>query len=648
LVKRFLTSTATDLGHPAYEQGAGLLNSLGAVQAAESWRDANGRPAHTGTGLVVNKTQLRLSGNPGARTSANITVTNTGNTVQLVQASTRSFEDVVSTANGSASLNTATAPAYLDSFGILRSYVAQTFNVGKVDRLDVSETAASGAAASRIILIDPTGAYAAYSIPQGAANYAHIDVRFPTPGTWTAYFALSKSSGFNGTFQWRVVQTNFSTHGTVTPAYRTLAPGQSGQFTVQTQLPTSPSDLSASVQLDPSTGGSVSVPMTLRAIVPPRNTTFVGTITGGNGRQFPAESDVYRLNVPSGKRDLSIGIKLEDPNQQVFGYLSAPDGQVYSYQSNDADGHAVQIYRRDPKAGMWTLSLEIATPASGNFISSQFVGTVAYNTVDIRAALPNGGKLRAGVPVTVPVQVHNTGVAPITYYADPRLKTVGTIPLAELSGNSTFPLPQPDSVIPFWLVPTETNELTVNATADQPVNLDVYFQSGNPDRYAAANGNQATVDITADQVSPGIWATDIGQTGPFDGPAPSGTVSVAATTQGREFDPAVASDGGDPWQLGVDSPADAAAAAKAHLRPAALPGRAMNRAGTAAAAAGPAAVSETPLTLRPGQSGTIMVTITPTGAPGTVVRGDLFIDSFDFGLLQGDEITDLPYHYTIK
>ncbi len=42
LVKRLLTSTATDLGHPAYEQGAGLLNSLAAVQAAMSWKDGNG------------------------------------------------------------------------------------------------------------------------------------------------------------------------------------------------------------------------------------------------------------------------------------------------------------------------------------------------------------------------------------------------------------------------------------------------------------------------------------------------------------------------------------------------------------------------------------------------------------------------------
>ena len=652
LVKRFLTSTATDLGHPAYEQGAGLLNSLAAVQAAESWHDANGQPAPTGDQLVVDKTQLRLSGNPGSTAASTVAVTNDGTTVQRVQASTRSFEDVVSTADGTAPLNTATAPAYLDSFGIPRSFVSRTFKVGKVDRLDVSATAASAPAASRIILIDPTGAYAAYSIPQGAGNYAHADVRFPTPGTWTAFFALSQSSGFNGTFAYRVVQTDFSTRGTVTPNSRTLSPGQTGTFTVQTQLPASPSDLSASVQFTPSAGPPMSVPMTLRAIVPPQDTTFSGTITGGNGRDSNAQSNFYRLRVPTGMSDLSVGVKFQDPNQLVLATLSAPDGQVYSFQSNVVGGNslqpALQIYRRDPQPGVWLLDFNITTPSSGQFLSSQFVATVAYNTVDIHANMPVGGKLKAGMQVTIPVHVHNTGATTMTYFADPRLNTAGTIPLAELSGvQQPFPLPQPDSVLPFWLVPTETSSLTENVTADQPVNADFFYESGNPDRYAAAVGNGATVNVNAAMVSPGLWETDLGQTGPFAGPAPAGSATVSATSVGRLFDPAVASDGGDIWQAGVDSPADIAAAAKANLAPHLLNGR-LAQSTAAPAVAGPAAISPTPLTLGPGQRGTIMVTITPAGAPGTMVSGDLFIDSFDFFTDAGDELTNLPYNYTIK
>ena len=65
LVKRLLTSTATDLGHPAYEQGAGQLNSLAAVKAALSWKDGNGAPKAQGTALVVDKTQLSVTGAAG-------------------------------------------------------------------------------------------------------------------------------------------------------------------------------------------------------------------------------------------------------------------------------------------------------------------------------------------------------------------------------------------------------------------------------------------------------------------------------------------------------------------------------------------------------------------------------------------------------
>jgi hypothetical protein len=654
LVKRLLTSTATDLGHPAYEQGAGLLDALVAVKAAKGWHDAHGTPARSGSGLVVDKTQLRLSGRPGAPLTASLTVTNTSRSVQLVKATTRSFEDVVRTASGSAPLDTATAPSYVDSFGIARSYVSRSFTVGKVDRLDVAEATPSGAFATRIILIDPTGAYAAYSIPQGSGNYGHVDVRKPKAGSWTAYFALSKSSGFHGTVAYSVVQTNTSTRGTVSPRYRVLKPGQKGTFTVHTTLPTSPGDLSASVQLAGSSGATTSVPMTLRAVIPPRNTTFVGTITGGNGRQAGgvAQSNVYRLDVPAGKRDLSIGVTFSEPNQTVSGYLTAPDGQVYSFQGNLADGHALQLYRRDPMKGRWTFSLEVTNPVSGLETSQSFVGHVAYNTVEIRAAVPasRNTTLAAGVPVTVPVRIKNTGVAPITYVADARLKSSGTIPLVELSGHATSPLPMPADVTPLWLVPTEVTHAEFTARGDQPVNLDVFFQSGDPDRYSAANGNSAAVDIDAVQVSPGLWAADVGQTGPFAGPAPADTVTLSATTTGRLFDPAVTSDGGDPWQLGVgdetSTAADTAALAERVGVSRVKMARVVDskRSSTTSSAA---AVSDTPLTLRPGQSGTMMVTITPSGPRGAVVKGDLFVDSFDGDLAQGDELANLPYTYTI-
>jgi len=655
LVKQFLTSTATDLGTPAYEQGAGLLDSLAAVQAAQSWRDANGSPTRVGTALIVNKNQLTEVADPGTSVSDKLTVTNDSATSQTISATTRTVGKVMQTVSGTDTLNTATAPAYLDGFGFARSFVAQTFAINAADRLDVSMAAASAPFLDRLTLVDPNGVYTAFSIPQGAANFAHVDVRFPMAGTWTAFFAMSQSSGFNGPIAWQAQTSDFKTDGTVSPSSFTLAPGASRTVTVNSQTPSKPGDVSASVQFV-SSAGTTSVPLTLRAQVPDGNTTFTGTITGGNGRSAGgvAQSNFYFLNVPKHQDDLGIGITLSDPNELVFANLSGPDGQVYSFASNVSPDetellNSIQLYRRDPTPGRWVLSIEVTNPVSGLEITQNFKVRVRYDTVNISApSLPDaaGTKLAAGVPVTVPVKVRNNGVAPLVFFADPRLTTTGTIPLDELSGVSMpIPLPTPDGVTPFWLVPSETTAFTAVATADQPVNMDLFYQSGDPDQYSAAVGNGAAVTVNAPQVSPGIWETDIGQSGPFDGPAPAGSLNVSASAFGQLFDNAVTSSTGDFFAVGVDpagSPALAeivANSAKHHLL------------GGASATAGPDAtptVTTGPLVLDPGQSGTIMVTITPSAAHGTVVKGHLYIDTVDLFTDGGQELIDLPYTYKVN
>ena len=57
------------------------------------------------------------------------------------------------------------------------------------------------------------------------------------------------------------------------------------------------------------------------------------------------------------------------------------------------------------------------------------------------------------------------------------------------------------------------------------------------------------------------------------------------------------------------------------------------------------------LYLLPGQRGTIHVEIAPTGTPGTVVSGTLYVDDFSLGqfaglgLPDGDELAAIPYQY---
>ncbi len=84
LVKQILVSTATDLGAPATEQGAGLLNSYKAVQLAESIQTGQGSPRPTGSSLLSSPTQLNGIGEPGTTHSWNVTLTNTGAGPQTV------------------------------------------------------------------------------------------------------------------------------------------------------------------------------------------------------------------------------------------------------------------------------------------------------------------------------------------------------------------------------------------------------------------------------------------------------------------------------------------------------------------------------------------------------------------------------------
>ncbi|MBN9184300.1 MAG: hypothetical protein J0I97_02400, partial [Microbacterium sp.] len=220
--------------------------------------------------------------------------------------------------------------------------------------------------------------------------------------------------------------------------------------------------------------------------------------------------------------------------------------------------------------------------------------------------------------------------------------------LANVNSDDTFPLPQPDDVLPAWIVPTHANGLTVNAAGDQPVNLDIFWQGGNPEVYSAApaGGGATTVQVgngTTSHVTAGIWEADLGQTGPFGtGGATPGTVTVSASAVGQLFDTDVTTSTGDYQLEGI---AGQSTSAPVKLGP--ILGR-VTADHRGAHHSDPAPVADGLTTLAPGKSATILVTITPTGAKGSVVRGHLYIDTVDGYTGNSDELADLPYTYTIN
>jgi hypothetical protein len=648
LIKQILVSSATDLGTPASEQGAGLLNSFKAVQLAES---IHAKPV--GSTLLLSQSQVHATGAAGSGASFGVTVTNTGARAQLVHLAGRTFGPDQNVQTGSVVLKDGTSPSVTGFQGLPNNYQVIHFNVrpGQA-RLDASiaypaNPANGNNARVRLILIDPKGRFAAHSLPQGVGNFGNVDVRQPTAGQWTGViFGIDAADhGTNGTVPWRVATQRFVPFGLTTP-FLLLAPGQTKTANVHVALPQSPGDTAGSIVVSSNRdeGAATSVAVTLRSEINlARGGAFSGTLTGGNGRpNGEGQQDYYQFSVPSGTKNLAASLSLtNDAADPVGAYLVSPDGDVLGYGQNTVASSvdpttgainftpdkALTAYTLNPVAGTWTLIVDFAEPVVGDEVSQPFSGHVVVNSVQASAAgLPDSAstKLAAGTPVTIPVKVTNTGVAPQDYFVDGRLNTSTTVSLASLTPASGVALPLTGAPAEY-IVPTQTSSLAIAQTSSLPTMFDFQPGPGDPDLASSASGASplcstspsASYTPAGGTVTAGVWAVIPDECGPFPAPAPAGTVSVSMTATTKAFDPAVTSSVGDFWEASVNPSASFGL-----------------------------------FVLQPGQTGTINVTITPTGTAGTVVSGNLYVDVFDgnvppFGQTGGDELAALPYTYTI-
>jgi hypothetical protein len=394
-------------------------------------------------------------------------------------------------------------------------------------------------------------------------------------------------------------------------------------------------------------GGAVTVPVTLRGAVAAglgAGGTFSGVLTGGNGRS-PGEGQVatYRFTVPSNLhvllRDIDADVVLDnDPANQVSGYLIAPGGQTMGYGSSylttgfssagvpvEAPERQLSVYTSDPIPGAWTLIVDFTSPVPGNELSDPFTGRIRFNSARFsRGALPDSSvvRIKRGTAVTYKVTVRNTGAAPEDVFLDARLPREHTYPLQPQDQASGIKLPMSETANPpEWIVPTMTHSVSVTATSTKPVMFDLGPFPGDPD-VASAAGRTSTagypVGKLSTPVTQGLWFAVPSEVGPYGaGGAGKATTGLTATAVTQEFDPAASSPEGDFWKFGVKSLA---------------PNATYNL-----------------FAIDPGMTRTVNLTMRPSGAAGTVVSGNLYIDDFVDSLqfLAGSQLVALPYRYTI-
>jgi Subtilase family len=660
-VKQILLSTATDLGTPAQEQGAGLLNSYKAVQLAESY----GIAKRTGATLLTSPGQLTEAALGGTRKTWQVTVTNEGTSAQTVTLSGRALNPAsTSTASGSVTLSDATSNQYTADSGSAVNYETFKFSVpaGQA-RLDVSIAYAASPSTvvlpPALVLFDPDGRVAADSEPQGVGNYGNVDVRAPAAGVWTAVVSgyPARAGGYNGKVVWHEATQNYSSFGSVSPASLSLAPGQAKSFVLSVTVPADPGDLAGSVVLRSSAGGVTSIPVVVRSLVDvAAGGRFTGDLTGGNGRGPVGTGDYYQFTVPPGTKAVRAELQLDNNpglGNLVGAYLVGPDGNVEGYGQN-TDLSSAQLGITDPTltatalspvTGTWTLIVAFAEPVAGTEVSDPYTGyvnfTAAATMVPARPLPANNMALNYGTPVKIPVKITNTSNAPQDYYLDPRLDTTEIMKLAPLTdgatgpfanGSATTALPiKQSATTSLYFVPSLTSSLTlkqasrVAATSDLSTSI-----GGDPDvgiaglTESSLCGESVSESYTPSggTVTSGLWEPAPTECGPYGAKgADEGAATDTLTATTAQFDNTVSAATGDFEQLATSATAGNTSIGKA-------------------------------VELQAGQSATVDVTFVPTGPFGHVDSGTLYLDSLQSGVLpygqvSGDEVAAVPYSYTV-
>jgi hypothetical protein len=441
-VKEILTSTATDIGAAADQQGSGLLNVYAAVEAARQMPGTT--ETHSAASeLVDSPTQLDVQGPGGSTVHTSVTLYNASSTTERVAGTYRALgnetplgrpvtEDVTAPSPSApipAQGATAASPI---KFAVPRGVSVLDADMRWPDPTNSDDNILA------FILTNPAGKLAQISYDYGAANgpdaspdIQHSTVEHPMAGTWTAQIVWANGRGhvqtapdtpgtYTGTVTFQASGQDFTTLPASVPV--TIPAHSSVSVPLAIALPRTSGDAPESVQFTSPGGLESSVPIARRTLIPSVGGSFRATLTSSVSRG-PGQIKTFYVDVPPGKRDLDVSFYAPDhaADDPVYFYLFSPanlapavteSGNIEVTATDtsptpDNPTGLASLIAPDPQPGLWEIDMMQGATTDGTEFSQAVTGVVTYNQLApvTETGLPESvtTTIDSSVPVTVTV-----------------------------------------------------------------------------------------------------------------------------------------------------------------------------------------------------------------------------------------------------
>lgn len=409
LIKQILTGTAQDIGAPADEQGAGLLDTYAAVRAAQQEPGATQRTATNAPGLIASPSQLDITAAAGT-THQTVSLYNASNVPTTVVGTYRALGPAFELGRTVTEPVSAPDPSLPLPAAGGQAASPVTFDVPPgLDRMsaDMLIPDPTNSTILSFQLTDPTGALTQISYDFGVgpstpghlgtvSNIQHVEVAAPHPGRWTAKILWANGrahlqappnipGSFRGDVSFRITgqrfQTSFAAFPRFVPAHASVT------VPLRIAMPPAPGDHPESVQFFAGNGARTSLPVVRRTLIPAAGGAFDTLITSSVGRGV-GQISTYDVDVPAGMTDLDVAFRTANaaPDNPFTYWLIDPTGKVALKQSTPLTGPDgrptanATLVQPSPMAGRWEIDVELNLTTSGTAFTQTVSGNVSYNT----------------------------------------------------------------------------------------------------------------------------------------------------------------------------------------------------------------------------------------------------------------------------